>query len=254
MCIDSPEGLDVKKAPLVILACTVAVFCSNPAFAISKKVSSPRVIEQGSWKFEDFGDIGVDHGKDNALWTNEVELKYGALPWLELSASAKTKKPEGDNLDLDSTGIGAKFPLAPSGSLPVDLAAKIAYEHADNSGDPDKVKGQLLFGRREGKWEGRGKLTFEDEVGDDSEDAFEMGLGLAVWHKCTETISAGVEYYLDMGPFDADKSYSEQEHQIGPSIAFAIPGTPAKAKLGYLQGISRGAKDSTVKYEFDIEF
>lgn len=244
----------MKKTRYFLALCGIAVFYAPPAFAISKKVSSPRVMNAGTWKFETYGDVSADHGQDDTTWSNDIDLKYGLLPWLELSVNAGTEKVEGKNIDLDSTAIGVKFPLAPRGSLPLDLAAKISYQHADNTGDADKAKGQILFGRSAGKWEGRAKLDIEDEVGEDREDAFEVGFGAAVWHKCTDTVSAGVEYYMDMGAFDRDRSYSEQEHQIGPSIAFAIPGTPAKAKLGYLQGISKGAPDSAVKYEFEISF
>lgn len=241
------------------LILSLLYFCTSfasPAWAISKKISSPYILGAGTWKVEDFGEVAFDYGHDdNAVWKNEAELKYGLLPWLEISASAETIKAQGDNFDYDSSSVGAKFPLAPRGNLPVDLAGKIAFDHADNSGDPDKIKGQILFSRGIDAWKIGGKLTLEDEIGDDSEDAFEMGLGLALMHQCTEEISAGIEYYADIGPFDADKSYREQEHQIGPVIGFSIPGTPViKSKIGYLQGISKAAKEGTLKYEFAVSF
>ncbi len=67
----------------------------------------------------------------------------------------------------------------------------------------------------------------------------------------------GVEYFADIGNLTEQNGYSSQGHYIGPIIGSDIhinDEIELEYKIGYFQGISRGAEDGTIKYELEIKF
>lgn len=236
---------------LMVAAGTAFLF---PAVAMAQTISSPYVTK-GKASIENKGNYhwNDDGGQDG--WKHALELKYGLTDWMSVSVESKIKNYESENTEYDATELEAKFELTDGvEDTFVDAGLKLVYE-ISGTGGADTVETSLLFAKRYTQWQHGLELIVGKEVGDDAAHGVNLGLEAGSYYKF-DGFKLGGEYYGDFGSTDDNDSYSEQSHKVGPVVGFDIPvgGYEIETKLGYLHGISNGADDSTLKYQFEVAF
>ena len=164
------------------------------------------------------------------------------------------KNTPGKNTEYNATELVNKFQFWEKGDYYFDVGLYTAYETHRDSGEPDVIEGILIVAKDFGTSSHRANLIMEQEIGSKRGSDLEWGAAWqSVWRVCDDA-KAGFEYYGEFGEMNNMPTYSRQSHQIGPVVAFDIPGTELEMELGYLAGISSDAFDSTVKWELEWEF
>ncbi len=238
--------------PALLLA---AALSYTPAALATKKVYDPYVGE-GEWELEHYGTYQIDDraSQDGAIKT-KTAIGHGVTDYLhlELEAVHKRSGTGHSNLKLDAIEPVAKWQLTEQGEYFVDVGLYTALElHTDNAKD-DKWEAKALLGKRIGYWSHYTNLTFDQKYeGTDRNVEFELAHS-TTYRLNSNWLLAG-EAFLDFKDMDDQNRWDDQDHRIGAELTYEIPNVHAKAKLGYLAGISDGAPDNTLKWFIEYEW
>lgn len=224
-----------------------------PVLAGSKYVSSPSV-KDGVTTLKNRG--SVEWGdENNDLWRNKVTLEHGVNLHFKVGIAAEIRKYENDSLEYTASEIKALYKLSDeSSSLQSAIEGAYKFNHA---GDSDQLQAKLLLAGSAYGLDHKANLIVSHDVGDD-DDGEDWGAGFA-WGSYYDmgTYALGGEYYADFGDLEANDEFDDQEHHIGPVVAFDLPINQQRVintKLGYLVGLSDASRDHVIKYEMGTDF
>lgn len=235
----------------LLISTTLAVLILPSAVnAASKSVSSPNIVEnmqienKGSYQFDD---------DQNSRWQNKTEFDYGLTDRIELTLEGEIEKRENESVEYKATAFKAKYKLT-GDEYYLKSAIQVGYG-INHLGDADDVGVKLNVQKTYGQWDQRANFDFGHEVGEGSESGIDAALKLGSYYKF-DGYKLGGEYYADFGRLKDLSGFEDQEHHIGPVVAFDIPvaQTVIGAKLGYLAGLSDASADHVIKYELEYEF
>lgn len=225
-----------------------------PAHAGPNKVRSP-YISKGEIKIENFGIYEFNHGNSKHEWEHETEIEYGLTDYFQPVLGFEIKRENDESTRIEEVELGAKFQFTPKGAYWVDSGLYTRYIIATDSDKSDKISAMFLFAKSfEDQGTAKLNIEFDQQVGERSNNDLEAALSGSYYKDVYKNTELGIEYYADFGKLNDSNGYSQQKHQIGPVIEYKLGNYHAELKLGYLQGISRAAADSTIKYEIEFEF
>lgn len=253
-------GPGARAARAGLLGAAVAALLLAPQGAVAHhKVYSPHVTK-GEFALENRGHVTEDDdgSKDDAQ-RHIFEVEYSFTEWWHSAFFADLRKRAGGPLRYDNTSWENIFELSEPGAWWVDVGAYLEYKWARADDDPDKIEAKLLLEKTVDAFRNRFNFTFEEELGSEGDDSFELKYAWQTKWKTATPIQAGFEAFGELGQIREVKPLEDQEHQIGP-VAWWEMETGARSKveiqLGWLFGLTDETPDHTLKWivEYEIEF
>ncbi|MDH5722094.1 MAG: hypothetical protein OEY94_02080 [Alphaproteobacteria bacterium] len=209
----------------------------------------------GEIEIENFGIYEFNQGSSKHEWEHEAELEYGLTDYFQPVLGVEFKRENDESTRLEEIELGGKFQFTPQGQYWVDSGAYVRYFIPTDSDEADKVSVDFLLAKPFVEYGTTlVNIAFDQEVGKNSNNDLEAAISGSHYKHINTNTEFGVEYYADFGKLNDHNGYSEQKHQIGPVVGYKLGDYHAEFKLGYLQGISKAAPDSTIKYEIEFEF
>lgn len=154
-------------------------------------------------------------------------------------------KSAGDNFDIESSEVEAKWQLTEQGEFWADLGLLFEFEK-NFENDRSEFETALLIEKEWGKWSGTMNLFIGREWGSGIKDEFESKLGLQLRYRYSRWIEPALELYS-----------GEDTRALGPVLMGNIK-TGIRRNLhwetGVIFGLTKRSPDQTFRLLFEYEF
>ena len=252
--------------PAVMIAAMLAIITIVPQPAHAGfKVRSP-IVEQGELEIEHNGSRSFDSDKtrDNAR-SDTIEIGYGFTPYWKLELEGELEgEPQGD-LRYTATTLENYFQLTPQGKYWLDVGLFAEYSRAARRSDGDSVEFGPMLQKQTGGFGKYGmlhtvNLFVEQGIGDHGEH---LTGGNYAWQSRVQLdplFEPGVELYGEVGDFNHQGRFQDQQHRMGPMFAGMVNlakngvGTgKIKYEAGYLLPLTRATEDGMLRWRMEYE-
>jgi high-affinity iron transporter len=255
-----PAGFSTDKKkpmlPVLLLVSGALLAMASPAEA-TNKVYSP-IVEQGELEIEARGGYDFDHedSKDGAQ-KQKYAAGYGVTDrWFtELYGEIEKGAEDVADREFEFTEIEweNRVQLFDQGQYWIDAGLYFAHAWSFEESHADNIEGKLLLEKQLGDFVHTANLILEKQVGGGPKAQLEGGLAWSSRYRWKPFLEPGVEYHADFGEFQADNSFDQQKHQLGPVFTGRI-GDHVKYDVGYLFGLSDAAPDGRLKWIIEFEW
>jgi hypothetical protein len=221
---------------LAFAATAVLSLVASQAHAIDK-IYSPNVVKH-ELEIEYAGShtFSGDPSKNNAQ-SHELEFEYTPTDHLKLELEAAYEREPGGQLTLEAREFGGIYQFFDTGEKWADVALKVMYVKAAQSGDPDAIEAKLLVEKQTGHFLHRANIGFEQPLGSHAGQA-ERAFLWNTRYLLNEHFNPGIEIQSDLGTASEGKSFNTQEHYVGPgAYGTIVPGL--KYEAVYYWGLSK---------------
>ncbi len=240
-------------ALLILGAAGFALVFPTQAHA-TKKVYAP-YVEAGELELEFRGGYDIDDDSDvDGAWKQKYAVGYGVNDFWFTEIYGEFEKEGERGADTEFTAVEweNRFQLTQPGEYWLDLGLLTEYKY-NTEGGADKVEAKLLLAKDVGDYTHLANLILERQIGEDSNDETEGGLGWSSRYRYKKSFEPGFEIHSDFGSLSGDgQSYDEQKHLAGP-VAYGKIGR-FKYDAGVLFGVSSAAPDATLKAILEYEW
>lgn len=239
---------------LTLIICAALV---HPAYAGPKRIYSP-YVEEGELELEYYGTAAVDDDSDvDGENAHKVAVGYGVnnFWFTELVGEVEQSGESGADSEWTAIEWENRFQLTEPGQYWLDAGLYAAYEHSLETDHADKLEAKILLEKDFGKFSHMANISFEQEIGEYSEDHLEMELAWSSRYRYQPWLEPGFEIYSELGRADNMESFDEQEHLAGPVI-YGDFAQHFHYELGYLFGISDASPDGEARWliEYGVPF
>jgi len=254
-----PVSLRVPGVAVTIAAVMlVSMFLLPLPAHATHKVYYP-TVDQGETELELRGHVTWDSDRDKQ---NEQKYKmgigHGFTHFWFSEVYIEVEKPAGESsYEVESYEWENLFQLTEQGKYWADWGFLIEYSKARESENPDKVELTPIMQKQLGRQLLTLNLTFERETGSNAEDDWELAYAWQLRWLGDPKLEFGLEGFGALGEVDNWKSYSDQEHQIGPAIFGKIKtagGNAWKYRAALLAGLTSATPNATLTGLLEYEF
>jgi len=229
----------------------LGVLRAPPALAIDK-IYSPLVV-QGEAELEYFGVRTLDptRGLDNRQ-DHEISIGYGVTDWWAPELYALLERTPEESLRVSGVEIENHFQLAATGKYWLDPGLLVAYTRATESEDPNTLEVKLLLEKLSGRILNRVNIGGEQVFGHNSHGSPDRVILWSTRYLLDRRFAPGFEIQSDFGRAGEDRTFSEQQHYVGPA-AYGEIIPHLKYEVAYLFGVSTAASGSAVRLLLEYE-
>lgn len=242
----------MKLVHILAFACLLIAGSATPVSATST-VKTPWVTK-GAGKIELKNYAVIDEGRDGKdAWEQKLEIGYSFTDWWSAELEAKGEW-SAEGWIYSSTEWENIFQLTAEGEYWADFGIMLGYDLAARPGDSDTASFKFIAGKKLTEWQHVFNLTLERDIGADRESGIDYGVAWQSIYHLDKQLSAGFEYFGDIGTLNSSGSFSEQGHKIGPYAVYRFDDMPYVLELGSLFGITSHAPDIEIKTEIAYRF
>lgn len=217
------------------------------------KIYSP-MIDAGEMEIETRGTYEFDEREDrDGIWVQKTGIGGSIGDWWALEANIETKKKKGENLDVEAVILESRCQLTEKAEYWLDLGLYFEFELATQSESPNAIEGKILLEKSHGKFEQRLNIILEKEVGGYSEEDTEGAISAVSRYRLNKNYEPGLEWHSSFGELNDSGPWSNQEHNIGPSL-YGDLGGGFSYELAVLFGVSTEATDTLLRGAIEYEW
>lgn len=149
-----------------------------------------------------------------------LEITHGFNEWFEVGGYVFTSVRAGDGWRYVGSHIRPRVSVPARWKWPVgvSLSQEIGFEQRSFS--PEKWTWEIrpILDQKLGRFYWSVNLAVERALSGPGPRSFDFAPAAKVSYDVTEKVSAGVEYYADLGPLVHFNPFGDEQHQIFPSI------------------------------------
>ena len=244
-----------KMKSLFLMALFFSCLFSNqiPKIYAAPQVYSP-IVEQGEFEVEYAGEYDFDRdeendGKQKHTWSMGYGLTSRWFSEIGLEAEAENDDSEFKLESLVSENI---FQLFEQGKYWIDAGIYAEFEFPLHDKGAFKQEYKLLLEKTTQNFTYRANIFIEQKFGSHANHNLEGGINALSKYHLSENFEPGFEYHSNYGKFNEGLAFNDQSHLIGPVI-YGKVFKRFKYEVGYLFGVTEGARDGILKWIIEIE-
>lgn len=178
-----------------------------------------------------------------------LEITHGFTPWFETGFYVFTSIQPSEGWQWVGDHIRPRVRVPEEWHWPVglSLSTEIGYQRGSYSEDTWTWELRPIIDKQWGRWYFAVNPAFEKSIhGLNSSAGWDFAPSVKISFDVIKLISAGVEYYGDLGPIGHLGPVSEQQHQIFPTLDFNFsPDWELNFGVGF--GLTKSTDDLLVK-------
>jgi hypothetical protein len=179
----------------------------------------------------------------NHAFHETLEITHGFTPWFETGFYIFSSIQPGEGWEWVGDHVRPRVRAPEEWHLPVgvSLSTEIGYQRRSFSEDDWTWEIRPILDKTWGRWYVAFNPAFEKSLhGLNSSLGFEFAPSAKLSFELIKKVAVGVEYYSTLGPVGAFDSWSEQQHQIFPTIDLDL-----SPKIEFNFGVGFGLTRST---------
>lgn len=229
-----------------------ALLIPTQAYAVLT-VSSPDVTEDLLQLESRFGYLNDETQRLDGALQQTYLADYGVNQSHALRLISRFQKPDGRANDLSSLGIEHRFQFMQKETNGWDAATRVHYKYNTVNGGADQIGADLLARFNAYDLIHTANINLDLDIGPHRESGVITALAWKSQKKLSEELTAGIEWYGDIGRLNQQSGINDQEHSIGPVLNYALTDI-VDIETGYQLGLTDGATRGLFKLHFKASF
>lgn len=245
-----------RLAASVMIAICVSASVASAQDNTEIQVYGSETVAAGHTMLElhsNFTDRGRDTVEDGVKPTlhamhETVEITHGFTPWFEVGFYTFTSIQSDGQFEYVGNHIRPRFRVPESWGLPVglSLSQEIGYARSDFSADTWSWEIRPIIDQTLNRFYWSLNPTFERTLeGPGVLKGFDFTPNAKISYDVTKLVTAGFEYYGDMGDVRHFDPRQQQSHEIYPAIDLNL-GPDWEVNFGVSVPVSKGVEDRRV--------
>lgn len=185
----------------------------------------------------------------NHAFHETLEITHGFTPWFETGFYVFSSIQPGRGWEWVGDHIRPRVAVPAEWHWPVglSLSTEVGYQRRSFSEDTWTLEIRPIIDKQVGRWYFAFNPALEKSIhGENSSAGWDFTPAVKISFDVTKLISAGVEYYGDLGEIGRFASISEQQHQLFPVIDLNFsPDWEFNFGVGF--GLTRSTDDLIIK-------
>jgi hypothetical protein len=250
----------IAARPLGVSFCLVVAFVEVHAIAQDNyeiQVYGSETVPAGRTMVElhnNYTVKGEDETVNGVLPSNHafhetLEITHGFTPWFETGFYVFSSIQPGRGWEWVGDHIRPRIAIPEDWKWPVglSLSTEVGYQRRSYSEDTWSWEIRPIIDKQWGRWYFAFNPALEKSIhGENSHAGWDFAPAVKISFDVTKLITAGVEYYGDLGEIGRFSNVNEQQHQIFPAIDLNFsPDWEFNFGVGF--GLTRGTDDLIIK-------
>jgi len=185
----------------------------------------------------------------NHAFHETLEITHGFTPWFETGFYVFSSIQPGRGWEWVGDHIRPRIAVPTNWNWPVglSLSTEVGYQQRSYSEDTWTWEIRPIIDKQVGRWYFAFNPALEKSIhGQNSNKGWDFAPAVKIGFDVTKLISAGVEYYGDLGQIGKFASANEQQHQLFPVVDLNFsPDWEFNFGVGF--GLTRGTDDLIIK-------
>jgi len=185
----------------------------------------------------------------NHAFHETLEITHGFTPWFETGFYVFSSIQPGRGWEWVGDHIRPRIAVPTNWNWPVglSLSTEVGYQQRSYSEDTWTWEIRPIIDKQVGRWYFAFNPALEKSIhGQNSNKGWDFAPAVKIGFDVKKLISAGVEYYGDLGQIGNFASANEQQHQLFPVVDLNFsPDWEFNFGVGF--GLTRGTDDLIIK-------